>query len=174
MRSKPFGPVRGMLGRNGERWVPIHAVFPLGEAARIAEANAAFFDDEAEFLNDNGIVYSVMTMTVGNEFFIEPAFYWMDEITPLHARSVGEATVAPWLDRPANSQTRQAVVELRRRTQQFYASMGGVSWQIAGDYPFREIMDPDSYALLEAVKSALDPQRLMNPGMLGLDTVPRR
>ena len=52
--------------------------------------------------------------------------------------------------------------------------MGGVSWQIAGDYPFREIMDPDSYALLEAVKSALDPQRLMNPGMLGLDTVPRR
>ncbi|PWV95791.1 D-lactate dehydrogenase (cytochrome) [Hoeflea marina] len=174
MRSKPFGPVRGMLGRNGERWVPIHAVFPLGEAVRIAEANQAFFAGEAGFLERHGIVYSVMTMTVGNEFFIEPAFYWMDEITPLHARSVGEATVAPWMDRPANAATRQAVAELRRRTQEFYASMGGISWQVAGDYPFRETMDPDSYAMLEAVKSALDPRRLMNPGMLGLDTVPRR
>jgi len=25
MRSKPFSPVRGMLGRNGEDWVPIHS-----------------------------------------------------------------------------------------------------------------------------------------------------
>tara|TARA_R110002020_G_scaffold184947_3_gene382379 strand:+ start:10896 stop:12503 length:1608 start_codon:yes stop_codon:yes gene_type:complete len=174
MRSKPFGPVRGMLGRNGERWVPIHAVFPLSEAVRVTEANDAFFAGEAGFLDRNGIVYSVMTMTVGNEFFIEPAFYWMDEITPLHARSVGEATVAPWMDRPANSAARQAVAELRRRTQEFYASMGGVSWQVAGDYPFREIIDPDSYALIEAVKGALDPERLMNPGMLGLDKIPRR
>ena len=174
MRSKPFGPVRGMLGRDGERWVPIHAVFPLGEAVKIAQANDEFFRGEAEFLSQNGIIYSVMTMTVGNEFFIEPAFYWMDEITPLHAKSVGEATVAPWLNRPANTATRQAVVELRRRTQEFYASLGGVSWQVAGDYPFREIINPDTYAMLEAIKGALDPQRLMNPGMLGLDKVPRR
>lgn len=174
MRSKPFGPVRGMLGRNGERWVPIHAVFPLGEAVKIAEANEEFFRGEADFLERNGIVYSVMTMTVGNEFFIEPAFYWLDEITPLHAKSVGEATVAPWLKRPANVAARQAVADLRRRTQEFYASLGGVSWQVAGDYPFREILNPDTYAMLEAIKGALDPQRLMNPGMLGLNTVPRR
>jgi hypothetical protein len=36
MRSKPFGPVRGMLGRDGERWVPIHAVFPLSRQEVVA------------------------------------------------------------------------------------------------------------------------------------------
>ncbi len=43
MRSRPFSPVRGMLGRDGERWVPIHAVFPLSEARRVLDANDALF-----------------------------------------------------------------------------------------------------------------------------------
>ena len=47
MRSKPFGPVRGMLGRDGERWVPIHAVFPLSSAQQVVAANDAFFAGRA-------------------------------------------------------------------------------------------------------------------------------
>ena len=102
MRSKPFGPVRGMLGRDGERWVPIHAVFPLSKAQEVVAANDAFFAEKRAFMEHHGIVYSVMSMTVGAEFFLEPAFYWFDEITPLHAASLGEDVVRPWRDRPAN------------------------------------------------------------------------
>ena len=168
MRSKPFSPVRGMLGLNGERWVPIHAVFPLSAAQEVVEANDAYFAGKRDFMRDHGIVYSVMTMTVGSEFFIEPAFYWQDEITPLHAKSVGEDVVKPWINRPANVASRQAVVELRRGTQELYAGLGGASWQVARDYPFESILEPQSWVLLEAVKSALDPKGLMNPGSLGL------
>ena len=71
MRANPFGPVRGMLGLNGERWVPIHAVFALGDWKRVVEANDAFFAEKAAFMEEHGIVYSVMTMTVGTEFFRE-------------------------------------------------------------------------------------------------------
>lgn len=169
MRSKPFGPVRGMLGREGQRWVPIHAIFPLGEAARVVAANDAFFAERREFMERHGIIYSVMSMTVGNNFFLEPAFYWTDEITPLHAASLGEEVVRPWRDRPANPAARQAVAELRRATQELYCGLGGVSWQVARDYPFREILTPETWSLLESVKRALDPQGLMNPGSLGLD-----
>ncbi|HYD68188.1 FAD-binding oxidoreductase [Azospirillum sp.] len=169
MRSKPFGPVRGMLGRDGERWVPIHAVFPLSMAPKAIEANDAFFAEKRAFMEKHGIIYSVMTMTVGNEFFLEPAFYWQDEITPLHAASLGEDVVRPWRDRPANPEARNAVAELRRATQELYAGLGGVSWQVARDYPFREILAPETWALLEGVKRAVDPQGLMNPGALGLD-----
>jgi FAD/FMN-containing dehydrogenase len=168
MRSKPFGPVRGMLGLNGERWVPIHAVFPLSDAQKVVEANDAYFADKRAFMEKYGIVYSVMSMTVGNEFFLEPAFYWHDEITPLHAASVGAETVKPWISRPANPEARKAVAELRRGCQELYASLGGASWQVARDYPFAEILTPDTWSLLKDVKRALDPRGLMNPGSLGL------
>lgn len=168
MRSKPFGPPRGMLGANGERWVPIHSVFPMSTAEAVVKANDAFFEEQRPFMEKHGIVYSVMSLTVGNEFFLEPAFYWMDEITPLHAKTLGQDVVAPWLSRPAAPETRAAVAELRAKTQALYLSLGGVNWQIARDYPFSEVLQPQTLALLQSVKSAVDPRGLMNPGALGL------
>lgn len=168
MRATPFGPPRGMLGKDGERWVPIHAIFPMSTATAVCDANDAFFASQADFMREHGILYSVMTMTVGAEFFLEPAFYWLDEITPLHARTLGDDVVKPWMSRPANEKTRHAVVTLRRKTQELYASLGGVSWQAARDYPFREIMKPETYGLLSCLKRAVDPKGLMNPGALGL------
>jgi D-lactate dehydrogenase (cytochrome) len=168
MRSKPFGPVRGMLGRDGERWVPIHAVFPLSKTQEVVAANDAFFAEKRAFMERHGIVYSVMSMTVGSEFFLEPAFYWQDEITPLHATSLGEDVIRPWKGRPANVASRNAVAELRRGTQELYCRLGGASWQIARDYPFREVLAPSTWHLLEAIKTAIDPKGLMNPGSLGL------
>ncbi len=168
MRSKPFSPVRGMLGLDGERWVPIHAVFPLGDWKKVVEANDAFFAEKRDFMERHGIVYSVMFLTVGGEFFIEPAFYWHDEITPLHAKSVGEDVVRKWIDRPANVATREAVVELRDATQDLYISLGGVNWQVARDYPYKSVLSPETWTLLESLKRALDPKGLMNPGSLEL------
>ena len=107
-------------------------------------------------------------MTTANEFFLEPAFYWHDEITPLHVASLGEETVRPWLNRPANPETRAKVADLRRRTQALYASLGGISWQVARDYPFRDLLQPGTRGLIDALKQAVDPRGLMNPGSLGL------
>lgn len=116
----------------------------------------------------HGILLSVMTMTVGSEFFIEPAFYWSDEITPLHRKSVGEDVVAPWLGYAANPETRAAVIELRKGTQAVYAGIGGINWQIARDYPYAERVKPATWTYLTGIKAAVDPKGLMNPGALGL------
>jgi FAD/FMN-containing dehydrogenase len=168
MRSRPFNPVRGMLGADGQRWVPIHAVFPLSEAARVVEASAAYFKQQEPMMREHGIILSHLTMTVGNEFFFEPAFYWQDEITPLHRKSLGDDVVGPWLGRPADVAAREAVIALRKGAQQVYLGLGGVNWQIGRDYPLQQVMQPPGWELLSALKRALDPQGLMNPGSLGL------
>ena len=168
LRAHPFGPPRGILGRNGERWVPVHAIFPISTTMEVCDASDVFFAAQARFMRDHGILHSVMTMTVGAGFFLEPSFYWLDEITPLHARALGADVVETWLDRPANTKTRQAVITLRRKTQELFAHLGGVSWQAARDYPFREIMKPETYGLLSSLKRAVDPKGLINPGALGL------
>jgi len=168
MRSRPFNPVRGMLGADGQRWVPIHAVFPLSAAERAVAANAAYFQSQEAVMQQHGIVLSHLTMTVGNEFFLEPAFYWQDEITPLHRKSLGDDVVGPWLDRPANLPAREAVIALRQGIQQVYLGLGGVNWQIGRDYPLQQVMQPETWKLLTALKHAVDPQGLMNPGSLGL------
>ena len=116
-------------------------------------------------MQQHGIILSHLTMTVGNEFFLEPAFYWQDEITPLHRKSLGDDVVGPWLDRPANLPAREAVIALRKGIQQVYLGLGGVNWQIGRDYPLQQVMQPETWALLTALKHALDPQRPDEPGL---------
>ena len=168
MRSKPFNPVRGMLGSDGQRWVPIHSVFPMSEAARVVAANDAYFESQRALIDQHGIILSYLTMTVAGEFFFEPAFYWTDEITPLHSKSMGEDVVAPWISRKANVEAREAVATLRKGIQSVYLGLGGVNWQIARDYPFKEVQKSPTWALLSALKAAVDPDGIMNPGSLGL------
>jgi D-lactate dehydrogenase (cytochrome) len=72
------------------------------------------------------------------------------------------------MNRPANPEARAAVVQLRQGTQALYASLGGVAWQVARDYPYHDLLVPGTRTLLHALKQAVDPRGLMNPGALGL------
>ncbi len=43
-----------------------------------------------------------------------------------------------------------------------------MNWQIGRDYPLQQVMQPDTWNMLTAIKAALDPTGRMNPGSLGL------
>ena len=72
---------------------------------------------------------------------------------------------------PAYSSSPQAAALADRLKQDMialYATHDAAQFQIGRAYPYCDRLDPAALALLRAVKAALDPRRLMNPGVLGL------
>lgn len=168
IRSKPFTPVRGMLGGDGQRWVPIHGIFPNSRITEVIKASDAFFAERKKEMDELDILVSHLTVSMANEFMYEPAFYWPDALTPLHIDSVGKDITAPWQDRPANEAARSYVITMRTELAKLYASLGGVNIQIARDYPFQHRLHAENHLILGQIKALLDPDNLINPGSLGL------
>jgi FAD/FMN-containing dehydrogenase len=50
-----------------------------------------------------------------------------------------------------------------------FMRMGAAHFQIGRFYPYRDSRHGDTFALLRAVKQHVDPDGLINPGVLGLD-----
>ena len=167
-RSKPFRPLKALLGPEGEAWLPMHGLLPLSrarEAAQAAEAHLAAHRGEMEA---QGIRVVRLTTTVGNRLLLEPQFFWPDALSPFHLRAVTEAQRAQYADRPPNEAVRERVHALRSSLVPVLAAHGATHYQIGTYYPYLERIDPGQRALIEAVKRALDPKSLMSPGALGL------
>ena len=60
------------------------------------------------------------------------------------------------------------VQELKAAIVDVFFAHKAVHFQIGRTYRYRDSLDPAAGALLVALKSALDPRGLMNPGSLGL------
>jgi len=72
---------------------------------------------------------------------------------------------------PAHAQNPAAtalVQEIRASVLAIFSSAGAAHFQIGRTYPYAATRDAPALALLRAMKHAVDPENLMNPGVLGL------
>ena len=60
--------------------------------------------------------------------------------------------------------------QLKKDLVALYAEHGAAHFQIGRAYPWLPRLDAPARALVQQLKTALDPQGLMNPGALGLGT----
>jgi len=169
-RNAPFGGVRTiLLGSDGEIWIPVHGYFPLSRAIAAAQATEKFLADRKDILDQWEIKTSYLTCFSGPEFVIEPSFYWKDELGAFRLSLIEPEFAEKWKDIPANLERRKVALGLRDELRDLFDSLGGLHLQIGKYYPYREMMDGDElFQLVEGVKSVVDPERLMNPGALGL------
>lgn len=165
MRSRPYS-IRGILGPRGERWIPVHGIFPLSRVTTAVECLQEFFLRHASHLQAQAIEHAYIMTSTGASLLIEPMFYWSDEISPLHARALGDK-YRQYADRPANPETRATVVALRRELAELFRRLGAIHSQIGKYYKFAGNLEPDTYAVLQSIKHALDPDGRLNPGNLG-------
>ena len=169
LRANPFPPVNSMVGPEGERWVPVHGVVRHSKALATIEAITALFSANESEMERLGVGAGYMFLTVGvTGFLIEPVFYWPDAQGEIHRRSVEPAHFAKLTMFPANPPARALVERLRAEVIAIFGQMEAIHFQIGRTYPLKNGSDQRAWEVLEAVKAAVDPKHLMNPGALGL------
>lgn len=169
LRANPFGPVNNMVGPNGERWVPVHGQFPHSKVIPAFNAAEAIFTShkaEMERLNIGvGYLFAVIST---NAFVIEPVFFWQDCLNELHEKSVESAHYNKLKKFDENIEARDAVTKIKKEIAAKFSEMGGVHFQIGKSYAYKEGLKPTALQLIERIKRLVDPERLVNPGSLGL------
>jgi D-lactate dehydrogenase (cytochrome) len=173
IRAVPFQPVRQyILGYNGECWFPIHGMFPLSKAVEVSVEIEAYFAQNKERMDKNNIRYSYLMCTSAHEFLIEPSVYWHDKIGKYRAEFLEPEYQEKWKGRPEQPELRAIAVELRAGIRDIMFKHGGYHMQIGKYYPYKEALEGRGaplWRLLNNIKDAVDPERRVNPGSLGLE-----
>ena len=167
LRARPYS-IRGFVGPDGERWVPVHGMLPLGAAQACLGALEARLRDMAPELSKAGIAVSHIVSSLGAYVTIEPMFYWQDALDPIHLRHLSDKNRERFGGFAARPDARQIVRDARTALGAVMDAHGAVHAQIGRYYALAPRMVPGAAALLHNVKMMLDPEGRMNPGALGL------
>jgi FAD/FMN-containing dehydrogenase len=168
-RADPFGAVQSvLLGPEGQIWLPVHGIVPFSRAKEAARAVKDFQDENRAAFDKHGIKMSYLSLPSVNDFLFEPSLYYFDELGKFRLERISEEAAGKWQEIPADTEARTAVLALRRKLAKIFDDLGGVHIQLAKYYEYKSMLDPESYALVEGVKALVDPDRLINPGSLGL------
>ncbi len=168
-RATPFRHVGEFLtGSNGERWIPIHAGVPATRIKKLFDATMGYFESKADILKEFNINTSHLSSNCGYDLSFEPAFYFPDKINIFQQRHLEPKDAEAYAKNPAVPGATAAVQGMLNDMAQLFMEQGAVNRQLGKFYPFQEAIAPESYALIQGMKTLVDPKGLINPGALGL------
>ena len=170
VRADPFGAVRSVLmGPKGEVWMPIHGIFPKSKAKVAADAAVAYFAKNDDLIKKHDIKLSLLTLASGTDFIFEPSFYWFDELGEFRLEKIEKEWADQWRSIPHVAETRKVALRMRKELAAIFDELGAVHLQIGKWYEFQSQVEPAYADALLALKRALDPNGLINPGSLGIE-----
>lgn len=168
IRAMPFPALNSMVGPTGEAWVPVHGVCSLSTSPKIfAEIQELYARRKAEMDAHELHTGFLFTTMASNAIVIEPVIFWPHGWRPVHESAVEPAHLARLQQRPANEEATALVSSLRKDLIAIFARYGTGHFQIGRSYPYRESRDELSKTLLDGIKAIMDPDGVINPGVLG-------
>jgi D-lactate dehydrogenase (cytochrome) len=169
VRQMPFAPLMNTLGPQGERWAPLHGVLAHADVLPFHVAYDALIEAAGAEMGRLGVWVGAMFETVGpSGFLYEVAIYWPGPRTAYHSAVIDPDYLAKL---PAHGSAPEAaafVERLRSDLIALYAKFNAAHFQLGRVYPYQERLSPAARTLVRAMKTALDPDGVMNPGVLGL------
>ena len=115
-----------------------------------------------------GVVANWLIASGGPFVTIEPMFYWPDSLPPQTLAHLSTSHRTRFGGAAANPDAVALVRRLRLRLRDILDAHGAVHAQIGRFYRYADALDPGGADLARRVKAALDPERRLNPGALGL------
>src|SRR5690606_18581273 len=92
MAANPFAAWTSMLGPQGERWAPVHAIVPHSKSVAVFNALQELFAREQATMEAHGIFIGTLMSSVGAQSAgLEPCIDWPDSHNALHVRTVEAA-----------------------------------------------------------------------------------
>jgi FAD/FMN-containing dehydrogenase len=169
VRAEPFGPLNAMVGPEGERWAPVHGILAHSAAPAAFAAIEDLFARLAPEFEAAGVHTGCLSTTLStNALLIEPVFYWPSALGPIHRASIEPSHLERLPAHAPNPAADALVARARKAVMDIFLAHGAAHFQIGKAYPYCAARSPEAFALLDAIKSALDPERRINPGALGL------
>ena len=163
LKAKPYS-IRGFVGPSGERWVPVHGIFPLSNARSALAGLQSHVAAQAARMAELGVTASWLLSSSGPYVAIEPMLYWRDQLDPIHMRYLSPRNRERFGAFAPNPPARQLVRAMRESLRDVMDTHGAVHSQV-GRFYRTDRSSPD--ALLTRLKAALDPDHRLNPGVLG-------
>lgn len=173
MRADPFANVNSMLGPSGERWAPVHGIFPLSKGPEVFRAMETVLTEFSSELEEFNIDTGTLMCTVGSSAtLVEPCLYWPDSQPLFQQKTLDAAYLKKLNNFDAKPAAREVIERLRHRITAVMHALGATHFQIGKHYPYDQDADPGAKALLTAIKQHVDENGRMNPGSLGLAKKP--
>ena len=168
VRAKPFNPLNGILGPDGDRWAAANAKVGNSGALSLMKETEELLASYNDRMESCGVFMTRLMIAIGQNFFsYEPVFHWFDEWYPVHKRTPEPSHLKTLKEPEPNPEATALVAEMREKVVAIFSKHGAASNQIGKTYPYFDSLLPETARVVGGIKNMLDPDGVVNPGALG-------
>ncbi len=168
IREDPFGFVQGLLDPHDRLQVWTHGIFPPSSVQEAYSEISAFLSAHQEQFRLYRISVNMSLAVAGQAIVLEPVFVWEDAIRPIHRLKLDRNQRTVDLPEGPTTGVTKVIMSIREELRDLLVGLGAAHMQIGKFYAYRDGLAETTFDTMKALKHALDPKRLMNPGALDL------